>query len=79
MLRALSFDRKLTKNSGVLGLVAYPAQGLMKTITGAAGRHTRQQIREAVRQEGLYRLKNLDEAGIDENQVLERFHKKIGL
>lgn len=78
MLRALSIDQQLTKNSGVLGLVAYPAQGLMKTITGAARRHTRQQIREAIRQEGLYQLKNLDEAGIDEKQLLRMFHERIG-
>lgn len=49
----------------------------MKTITGAARRHRRQQIREAARQEGLYQLKNLDEVGIDEKQVLQMFHERV--
>jgi hypothetical protein len=67
---------ELTFVAALLGLFAYPAQGICKTIRSATHMGTRKSIAAVRRSEGAYLLERKRGGGLDINAVLSRFDEK---
>ena len=66
----------LTFVVALLGLFAYPAQGLCKTVRSATHMGPRKRIIAARRSEGAYRLERSKDGGLDIDAVLVWFDEK---
>jgi len=59
--------------SAALGLVAYPAHGMMKSLYTATHSKTRKRIVEARRREGKYLEQHSDKGRVGRQVVLRKF------
>lgn len=62
--------------TGGVGLVAYPGQGICKSILSAVKSKTRKSIMEARHQEGMYLLQLADANGLDREGAAAFFESR---
>lgn len=73
----LLFTLSNMPSPGVLGLVAFPGQGICKSLRMATHGKTRRAIIEAKRAEGLWLMNNENGTQVNDNEVILKFERAM--